>query len=312
MKRTFFLMVTAFLLVACGGTPTLEVVRSASATPSAPTPPFGSPTATSTPEATATPTPTEAPKIDTPAEIDIHPMTTETAHGEILGVPFTTNVIADKSLSLSIRGFKRDDSYKNFDKAMTSLTARIYYDQAIKRGGPDGTGIKKDDGTKPTQEEYLQMIKEAREGKRSYKDVQFIIKVNDISTAGYVLAPVTFWPCYKKADGAEIPAKGEVVLEAFSIVFYRRQDWTITNQDTRYGFGSNYLGDTLYFYRGIDTSQPISPTGFDFVVSLSGASQWLSVNTFPNFYYGTTEMMLLSNNSNSISTFRSVFKIIPK
>ena len=73
MKRTFFLMVTAFLLVACGGTPTLEAVRSASATPSAPTPPFGSPTATPTPEATATPTPTEATKIEEiPLPADLH------------------------------------------------------------------------------------------------------------------------------------------------------------------------------------------------------------------------------------------------
>jgi len=289
-------------LTACGATPT-----------SAPTATSIPPTEIPPPAITPTASQTSTSEPQAKEEIDIHQIYTETAVGLSSGVPVITNVITDKTLGRVISRIERDDSWRNYDNAMTAFTVDTFYNIACKAGGLDGKGVKKDNGQVPTLEEYMTMVAEARAGSRPFTDVQFVIKkLNDTTTPGYDPKPTTIWPWYDRNIGGVDPLpEGVRSVKEFSIAFYRFDDPAIINHDPdKKGFGSNIEGETLYYYRGLNTSNFDQLMPMNIVGELECASLWLSQNRVSQAI-DHSKFRILSNDANSNLNFRSVFKVIP-
>lgn len=301
MKRLLLSLIifSSLILTACASVPIATMVPGETPVPS--------PSPTNTP--TASPTETPAPKA---AEIDIKPVYTEKAAGELLGVKITTNLITDASLNPTISRIERDDSYKNYDEAMTEFTAKTFYYIALKKGGIDGTGIKNEDGTVSAFEQYMAMWDKAQESgsEEDWRKVQVTIKLNDIATEGYETNPTVVWPMY---TGDQIP-NGVRAITEFNIVLFKSGDRSVVNHDPVVtSLGSNILNNTLYLYRGVKLSylyQPISDNKNDSYVvdGLSAIPTWLAINSLPNGF-DTSIIKIISNNSKSSTSFKSVINI---
>lgn len=241
-------------------------------------------------------------------ETDLKPVYTETARGEFLGVPIVTNLITDESLDPIIHKVERDDSYKNFDAAMSEFMAYTIYKAALKTGGKDGTGIVNADGSEPTLEEYMTMVKEARAGTRSYEDIQIVIKANDMTTEGYDAVKTTCWPFYDEGSSESVPT-GVRAISNFSIVLFKFGSTKISNHHPEVkSLGTNILNSTLYIYRGTDTSSPNAKTDMVLVQNFSAIPYFIANDVSPKNYDITT-INILSNDGKSQNIFRSIFKI---
>jgi hypothetical protein len=241
-------------------------------------------------------------------ELDINPVFTETARGEYLGVPIVTNLITDATLDPIIHKVERDDSYKNFDAAMSEYMAYTIYYTALKTGGKDGTGIKNTDGSVPTIEQYMAMVDEARNGTRPYEDIQIVLKLNKMETEGYDAVKIICWPFYTEGSTEKVPDDVRTITE-FNIILFRSGDNKIVNHDpSAKSLGVNILSDSLYIYRGILTSSPNAKTDRYLVEDLQIMPYFIATNTLPKSF-DKNVMKILSNSNPSQDGFRSIFKI---
>ncbi len=275
------------------------------------------PTQTFAPVPTANPTstPTETPAPVEQAESDIKEMSSITETGELLGVKnITTKIIISDTLKNYMKGIEDDDSYKDSATAWTEFTASNYYDLAVKKGGPDGTGLKITDQTtgnerRPTFEEFMQMAKEYQEGTRPGTDIQFTLKINNVATEGYDRVTQIFVPFATELTSQPLP-ENVIGLKDFDIVYFKFKDPSVTNVDTKYkGFGSNFLGSTLIHYRSIYAIEADQVSSLSFIESISTTSTWLAENRFVSSFNLNT-IRTLSNGKLGQTVFKSVIKII--
>lgn len=193
MKRLLIssIIFTILILASCAPAPTATIAPSET--------PTLVPTSTSTPTQTPeSPLPTEA-----PAESDLRPLLKEFTYDPeradvitktFMGVEMTTIIVSDSTLYPIISN--KIDITGTGELDTTEVVARSLYKGSLAKGGPDGTGIKNDDGSKPTLEQYIKMLKEAREGIRPWTDVQLIIDVDYEATTKYSPQKAILFPMY--------------------------------------------------------------------------------------------------------------------